>query len=91
MNECISPKTRKLRAYIGKRERREKVNTKIVRTPGWMSYMRERVNTKIVRTPGWMSYMRERVNTKIVRTPGWMSYRRERENEQLNGAKKRCR
>jgi hypothetical protein len=42
----VYPKTRKQRAYIGKREsekeRRETVNTKIVRTPGWVSYRRER-------------------------------------------------
>jgi hypothetical protein len=48
--ECVYvyPKTRKQRAYIGTREaereneRRETVNTKIVRTPGWVSYRRER-------------------------------------------------
>ncbi len=40
------------------KERRETVNTKIVRTPGWVSYMRERerersgiMNTKVERTP----------------------------------------
>jgi hypothetical protein len=60
MNECVYvyPKTRKQRVYIGKRDReREKrdhehkrergqtVNTKIVRTPGWISYRRERERT----------------------------------------------
>ncbi len=46
------------------------MNTKIVRTPGWVSYMREREGGRS-----------ERVNTKIVRTPGWVSYVRERERE----------
>jgi hypothetical protein len=102
MNECVYvyPKTRKQRAYIGKRDRERR---EIMNTRERESEHKDSTNTSMDIVHA-RERERERVNTKIVRTPGWVSYRRERSEKREKrdhahkgrrntgtGAKKRCR
>ncbi len=72
---CISKNTKATSLYRQERsrerekERRETVNTKIVRTPGWMSYMRERERDSEHKdsTNTWMDVVQERESEREER------------------------